>query len=316
MSTEILSRHSAGAGTGPEIMRFLGVTTAQSSIHGLFPRWARALGLPAARLIGQDLPLGSPPEVYRAAVAGLAADPRTRGALITSHKTGVHAAAADLFDELDDHATLCGEISLITKHDGRLRGAARDVVTAGRALRELLAPDHFARTGGHALCLGAGGAGLAIAVMLLQRHTDRPGRLLVSDVLPERLRKVHELAQALGTPVDVRCDPSGDGLLAGLPAGSLVINATGMGKDRPGSPIGDTAPFPREAVVWELNYRGPLTFLRQAGRQAAERGLRVADGWRYFLHGWADHIGGVYGTSIGEETFARLDTIAHISGES
>ncbi|MFC7584635.1 hypothetical protein ACFQYP_13510 [Nonomuraea antimicrobica] len=152
--------------------------------------------------------------------------------------------------------------------------------------------------------------------MLLERHTDRPGRLIVSDVLPERLRKVREVAAALGAPVEVRCVPPGDDLPAGLPAGSLVVNATGMGKDRPGSPIGDTALFPREAVVWELNYRGPLTFLRQAGRQAARRGLRVADGWRYFLHGWADHIGGVYGTSIGEETFARLDTIAHTSGES
>ncbi|MFC7584633.1 hypothetical protein ACFQYP_13500 [Nonomuraea antimicrobica] len=44
-------------------------------------------------------------------MAELAADPHTRGALITSHKTGVHAAASDLFDELDDYARLCGEIS-------------------------------------------------------------------------------------------------------------------------------------------------------------------------------------------------------------
>ncbi|TDC07296.1 shikimate dehydrogenase [Nonomuraea longispora] len=297
-------------------MRFLGVTTSRSSIQALFPRWVRALGLPAARLIGQDLPLGSPPETYRAAVADLVADPHTCGALITSHKTGVHAAAADLFDELDDYARLCGEISLITKREGRLLGAARDVVTAARALRELLPPSHFARTGGHALCLGAGGAGLAIAVLLLERHADRPERLVVTDVVPERLRRVRDVAAILGAPVDARCAPSGDDLLAGLPDGSLVVNATGMGKDRPGSPIGDAALFPRRAVVWELNYRGPLDFLRQARRQAARRGLRVADGWRYFLHGWTDHIGGVFGITIGEETFARLDTIAHTSGES
>src|SRR5438034_166077 len=72
-----------------------------------------------------------------------------------------------------------------------------------------------------------------------------------------------------------------DRLLAELHPGALVINATGMGKDTPGSPITDAAEFPRGAHVWELNYRGELEFLHQAQRQAQTRGLRVEDGWRY-----------------------------------
>ena len=43
-----------------------------------------------------------------------------------------------------------------------------------------------------------------------------------------------------------------------LPAGSLVINATGLGKDRPGSPLTDHCKFPENGLVWELNYRGTL----------------------------------------------------------
>jgi shikimate dehydrogenase len=45
-----------------------------------------------------------------------------------------------------------------------------------------------------------------------------------------------------------------DELMAILPPGSLVINATGMGKDRPGSPISDNGLFPERGIVWELNY--------------------------------------------------------------
>ena len=54
-----------------------------------------------------------------------------------------------------------------------------------------------------------------------------------------------------------------------LPPRSLVVNATGMGKDRPGSPLRAGAAFPERSAVWELNYRGELEFLRQARAQAA-----------------------------------------------
>ncbi len=72
-----------------------------------------------------------------------------------------------------------------------------------------------------------------------------------------------------------RC-PAGES----LPPGSLVVNATGMGKDRPGSPLGPTSVFPRDGVVWEFNYRGSLDFWHQAlaqrSRAAAARRRRLA----------------------------------------
>jgi shikimate 5-dehydrogenase len=67
----------------------------------------------------------------------------------------------------------------------------------------------------------------------------------------------------------------------------LVVNATGMGKDSPGSPLEGAAVFPRGGIAWELNYRGELGFLREAEAQRADRELTVADGWGYFIRGWA-----------------------------
>jgi hypothetical protein len=40
-------------------------------------------------------------------------------------------------------------------------------------------------------------------------------------------------------------------------------------------------------VIWELNYRGDLRFLRLADAAAAKHGLSVHDGWSLFCHGWA-----------------------------
>ncbi|HUU10525.1 MAG TPA: shikimate dehydrogenase, partial [Phycisphaerae bacterium] len=80
--------------------------------------------------------------------------------------------------------------------------------------------------------------------------------------------------------------------------GSLVINATGLGKDGPGSPITESAVFPERGLVWEFNYRGDLLFLRQARARQQERGLHVEDGWLYFIHGWTRVIAEVFHVDI------------------
>ena len=77
-------------------MGFVGVTTGRSSINAVFPRWAEALGLPSRTLVGHDIPLGAPPQAYRDVVGAIAADPSHLGALVTTHKINVYAAAADL----------------------------------------------------------------------------------------------------------------------------------------------------------------------------------------------------------------------------
>ena len=85
-----------------------------------------------------------------------------------------------------------------------------------------------------------------------------------------------------------------------------MANATGMGKDRPGSPLSDRVVFPRKAAVWEFNYRGSLEFLHQARAQQEVRELLVEDGWVYFLHGWAQVVAQVFDVELTPELFARL----------
>jgi shikimate 5-dehydrogenase len=103
-----------------------------------------------------------------------------------------------------------------------------------------------------------------------------------------------------------------DDIMAGLPAGSIVINATGMGKDTPGSPVTNEGVFPQNGIAWEFNYRGELDFMHQALRQTESRNLRVEDGWVYFLYGWTQVIAQVLHTPIEGELFDRLAEVAEV----
>lgn len=291
------------------ILAFVGVTASASSINDVFPRWARVLDLGPVHLEPIDLPLDSPEDTYRGVVDRLRREPAYRGALITSHKVRLLRAARDLFDGFDSYAEVCGEVSCIAKHDGRVTGHAKDPITSGRALDDLLAPDHFRSTGGRVVCLGAGGSGLAIAVYLLAGRDprDRPERITLVDTDAARLTECNEILAVVGAAQ--RTDSGGrhavetvtsagsadnDAVVAAAPPGSLIVNATGMGKDRPGSPLTDAVAFPRGAVVWELNYRGDRPFLQQAQAQAPGAELTVEDGWRYFIHGWSEVIAEVF----------------------
>jgi shikimate 5-dehydrogenase len=287
---------------------FIGVDTRGSSIMRLFPRWAEILDLDA-RIEGWDIRLGAEAATYRDTVRRLAGDLGVAGALVTSHKLDVYRHAGSLFDELDRYAHLCREVSCISRRDGRLLGHAKDPITAGLAMEDLLGPGRRLDGTAQVLCIGAGGAGTAITVRLLGAE-PAPGRIVVADKDPGRLATLREICAGLRAGgvelVRVRGAGDADALLVALPEGSLVVNATGMGKDVPGSPLSGRARFPVGAVVWDLNYRGDLGFLRQARAQAGERGLELHDGWRYFLHGWSQHIAQVYGLELAPPLFERL----------
>lgn len=296
-------------------MGFVGVRTGGSAIRTVFPEWADALGLPTRNLIGHDIPLESPPRVYRDVVATIRDDREHWGALVTTHKVAVHSAARDLFDSCDVLAETFGEISCIAKRGDRLVGSAKDPVTARLALDEFLAADHFATSGGDALILGSGGAGTALSHQLGVR-SDRPGRITCTALSAEPLNHARAVHERAGLPADlVRYVVTGgsddaDALVADLPPASLVVNATGMGKDRPGSPVSDAVRFPERGVVWEFNYRGPLDFWHQAMAQRDARDLHVEDGWRYFVHGWTQAIAEVFDVPMPAATVDMLGRIA------
>jgi len=101
-----------------------------------------------------------------------------------------------------------------------------------------------------------------------------------------------------------------DEIVERLPEGSFVVNATGLGKDRPGSPLTDRCRFPKNGLVWELNYRGSLEFMHQAEAQSEERGLFIEDGWTYFIHGWTQVIAEVFHIDVTGERLAMCDRLA------
>lgn len=292
-------------------MTFIGVSTASSSIMRVFPLWAEALGLTGTTLDGEDIPLDAPPERYRASVAALRDDPDRAGALVTTHKMAMYDAAAELFDGLDDFARACGEISSISKRDGRLLGHAKDPLTVRLALDEFLPQDAF---GGDrdAVILGAGGAGTALTWCLAER-VDLPRRIVVTDTSSDRLEHLRAVHAQRGTPeglLELRPVDMTRDVLAQSPAGSLVVNASGLGKDRPGSPVPAGALLPQGGYIWDFNYRGSLEFLHAARGQQPARGLTVGDGWRYFIHGWTQVIAEVFDVPMPAATVDELSRIA------
>ena len=88
------------------------------------------------------------------------------------------------------------------------------------------------------------------------------------------------------------------------------MNATGLGKDAPGSPLTDACQFPEDSLVWEINYRGNLIFKDQAEAQMKEKRLHVEGGWTYFIHGWTQVISEVFHIPIEGETLEMLSEIA------
>ena len=296
-------------------MYFIGVTTGQSSIMKIFPIWAKALGIDAC-IKGIDIGLHAPDEDYRAAVEFIKNDPLSMGALVTTHKIDLYNACKDLFEYFDPYALQFGEISSISKDGEKLCGHAKDPISVGLALDSFVPADHWQKYPQAQACvLGAGGSSLAVSAYLQhEKHGDSvPARINVNNRSVPRLAEAIHLLEKSRVPMSFHlcpCPEWNDRIVEGLPEGSLIINATGMGKDRPGSPLTDSCRFPRHGIVWEFNYRGTLEFMHQAEAQQQERELQIEDGWTYFIHGWTQVIAEVFHIDITGERLAMCDRLA------
>ena len=282
-------------------MYFIGVTTTKSMIMRVFPAWARFLELGDCTIKGIDLKLHDQRERYREVVEFIRKDPFSLGALVTTHKIDLLHATRDMFDELDDFASLMGEVSSISKRDGRLHGGAKDPISSGLALEEFLPAEHWESTRSDAFIMGAGGSSVALCSYLVRplHGENRPSRIFVSNRSPGRLGEMKEIHRRQGVDVPVSYVHSprpedNDAVLRDLAPASLVVNATGLGKDAPGSPITGTVPFPEKGFAWDFNYRGDLVFLHQAKEQERARSLTVVGGWLYFIYGWLSVIAEVF----------------------
>jgi shikimate 5-dehydrogenase len=306
---------------------FIGVTTSESSIMKIFPLWAEYLGLRDAEIKGIDFIPHADPAGYREAVEFIKADPLSAGALVTAHKIDLFTACRDMFDEIDPFAKLMGETSCISKANGKLVCHAKDPISSGLSLEGFLPKNWWATTGAEVFVMGAGGSAIAMTWYLtlsdgIRGTANRPSRIVVSNRSQPRLTEIGRIHAEAGVdvPVDYTLAPKqtdNDAILNQLKPGSLVVNATGLGKDAPGSPITYDGQFP-ERVIWELNYRGQLVFLDQARAQQAQRDLQIEDGWTYFIHGWTRVIAEVFHVDIpvSGPTFDKLSELATRYGKT
>jgi shikimate 5-dehydrogenase len=300
-------------------MYFIGVTTGQSSIMRVFPGWAEELGLNAV-IKGIDFAPNADAERYREAVAFIKNDPLSLGALVTTHKVNLLKASRDHFDKLDSYAQTLGEISSISKRGALLVGHAKDPITVGYSLEAIVPDGYWRGSGASLLILGAGGSSMALTLYLHNKAKDRgdvPARIVVTARREQSLIEMKEIHERIGftIPIHYEVTPepaAADRIVAALPARSMVINATGLGKDRPGSPLTEAVTFPRDGIAWEFNYRGNLVFFDQARSAASRNSLRAEDGWFYFIHGWTRVIAEVFDIDIpiAGPKFERLSEIA------
>ncbi len=303
-----------GKATQPT-MYFIGVTTGQSSIMKVFPKWAEALGLEAV-IKGIDIGIHAPDEEYRAVVDFIKNDPLSLGALVTTHKIDLYNACRDMFEYMDPFAEMFGELSSISKLDGKLCGHAKDPITVGLALDAFVSKDYWTTHPKAEVCvLGAGGSALAVGAYVAQdKHGKNiPARVHLTNRSAPRLAEAVNVLKDSRVPLSFHLCPTpqwNDLIVENLPEGSLVINATGLGKDRPGSPLTDACRFPKNGLVWEFNYRGTLEFMHQAEAQKGTENLTIEDGWIYFIHGWTQVIAEVFHIDISGERLALCDRLA------
>lgn len=301
---------------------FIGVTTGASSIMKVFPQWAEYLGLGDVAIKGIDLVPHDSVENYRAVVDFIKNDPLSLGALVTTHKLDLFQAAHDMFDVIDAHAELMAETSCLSKRDGKLICHAKDPISSGLSIDGFVPDGHFAKTGAEVMSIGAGGSTIALTWHLMQesRGADRPSKIYVTNRSQPRLDHIRDIHERLGS--DIACEyilaptaQDNDRVLGMLKPGSLVINATGLGKDAPGSPLTFAGDFPQRAIVWELNYRGDLVFLDQAKAQKDAKNLQIEDCWTYFIHGWTQVIAEVFDVDI-PVSGPRFDEISRIAAQA
>lgn len=298
-------------------MYFIGVTTGSSSIMKVFPLWAKELGLGDVEMKGIDLPLHASGEEYRRTVEFLKKDPLSQGALVTTHKLDLYSACEDMFDYIDPFAKKLEEVSSLSKRNGKFRAHAKDPISSGQSFERFIPPGFWRDHGGECLLLGAGGSSLAMSLYLSQEKfgEDVPSHIIIANRSLPRLEAAKRKLAGINpnvkfsyihgpTPAD------NDALVKNLKPYSMVVNATGLGKDAPGSPTTDAVEYPEHSLIWEINYRGDLLFKEQAERQIQAKKLHIEDGWNYFIYGWSQVIAEVFDIAIEGKTLDRLSDIA------
>jgi shikimate dehydrogenase len=128
-----------------------------------------------------------------------------------------------LLDEIDPLAARIGAVNTIVNRDGRLCGYNTDMTGFARALRQ---DGGFDPSGAHVVLLGAGGAGRAATMALVQAKAVS---VTIFDIAPERAQRlVEDLGRQGETPLR-SVAAAKDSLAAAIAGCQLLVNCTPIG---------------------------------------------------------------------------------------
>jgi shikimate dehydrogenase len=189
-----------------------------------------------------------------------------------------------LLDEIDSLAGRIGAVNTIVNRDGRLCGYNTDMTGFARALRE---EGGFDPSGAQVVLLGAGGAGRAVTMALIQ---GRAASVTIADVLPERAERLVEDLGGQGETA-LRSVPATEHHLAPALAGcQLLVNCTPIGmrhsKEEHDLPVSPQL-IPPRALVFDIIYN-PLETRFLA--EARKRGARTLGGLAMLVYQGADSL--------------------------
>ena len=183
-----------------------------------------------------------------------------------------------LLDEVDPLADRIGAVNTIVNRDGRLCGYNTDMTGFARALRE---EGGFDPSGAHVVLLGAGGAGRAVTMALVQ---GKAASVTITDVLPERAQALAEDLGRQGETVLRNLPATKDNLAAALSSCQLLVNCTPIGmrhsKEEHDLPIPSEL-IPPGALVFDIIYN---PFETRLLAEAKKRGARTLGGLSMLVH--------------------------------
>lgn len=268
---------------------FVGVTTSQSAVVSLFDQWCRILGCSWSLRLW-DIPIDAPKRSYAELVSTLRSRENV-GALVTTHKARLFSSNCSDFDLVEPRSVALAEIGVVYKRSGLLCGGVSDIDSGAVVIKEILDDQRWRNSSRRAVILGGGGAGLAAAWNLAVRGVGGASSVVIVESNNERREDIHSLVKAwpLNVSLSVASPDNqfSDHIITDKESAALVINATGLGKDRSGSPIRSANVFPDNCIIWDFNYRGSLEFMALARTVSVEKDLRLYDGFSYFVSGWS-----------------------------
>jgi len=173
-----------------------------------------------------------------------------------------------LLDETDPLAAHIGAVNTIVNRDGRLCGYNTDITGFARALRQ---DGGFDPSGAHVVLLGAGGAGRAATMALVQA---KAASVTIFDIAPERAQRLVEDLGRQGETLLRAVPAAGDYLAAAvMKKCQLLVNCTPIGMRH--SKEEHDVPMPPELIpagilVVDIIYNPLETrFLAEAKRRGA-----------------------------------------------